>query len=80
MSEKIQMLNEKAKEIRKLTIQTIGELGVGHIGGAYRCVKRCLCCILMRCMWIRQIPKCRTETGLFFQKDMADLQYMPHWH
>lgn len=33
MSEKIQMLNEKAKEIRKLTIQTIGELGVGHIGG-----------------------------------------------
>ena len=34
MSEKIQMLNEKAKEIRKLTIQTIGELGVGHIGGA----------------------------------------------
>lgn len=28
------MLNEKAKEIRKLTVKTIGGLGVGHIGGA----------------------------------------------
>lgn len=34
MASKTEMLNEKAKEIRKLTIQTIGELGVGHIGGA----------------------------------------------
>ena len=34
MSKKIEMLNEKAKEIRKLTVKTIGGLGVGHIGGA----------------------------------------------
>lgn len=27
-------LNEKAKEIRKLTVKEIGELGVGHIGGS----------------------------------------------
>lgn len=33
MNNKIQMLQEKANEIRKLTIQEIGELGVGHIGG-----------------------------------------------
>lgn len=32
--EKISVLEEKAKEIRKLTIKTIGTLGVGHIGGA----------------------------------------------
>ena len=34
MENKIRILEEKAKEIRKLTIQAIGELGVGHIGGA----------------------------------------------
>ncbi len=35
MTEKKQkMLSQKANEIRKLTIQMIGELGVGHIGGA----------------------------------------------
>lgn len=34
MTGKVKMLQEKAKEIRKLTLQTIGELGVGHIGGA----------------------------------------------
>lgn len=34
MNKKIEMLNEKAKEIRKLTVKTIGGLGVGHIGGA----------------------------------------------
>ena len=28
------ILKERAMEIRKLTIQMIGELGVGHIGGA----------------------------------------------
>lgn len=33
MNNKVQMLQEKADEIRKLTIQEIGELGVGHIGG-----------------------------------------------
>jgi transketolase len=32
--DKIAMLEEKACEIRKLTIQSIGKLGVGHIGGA----------------------------------------------
>lgn len=35
MDKKTQIqLEEKATEIRKLTIQTIGKLGVGHIGGA----------------------------------------------
>lgn len=34
MENKVRMLEDKAKEIRKLTIQAIGELGVGHIGGA----------------------------------------------
>lgn len=35
MDKKTQLqLEEKATEIRKLTIQTIGKLGVGHIGGA----------------------------------------------
>lgn len=34
MANKYEMLQEKATEIRKLTIQTIGKLGVGHIGGA----------------------------------------------
>ncbi len=34
MTDKISMLTEKANAIRKLTIQSIGELGVGHIGGA----------------------------------------------
>jgi transketolase len=32
--EKVSVLEEKAKEIRKLTLKTIGTLGVGHIGGA----------------------------------------------
>lgn len=34
MNKKIEMLKEKAREIRKLTVKTIGGLGVGHIGGA----------------------------------------------
>ncbi|MFT4145413.1 MAG: transketolase [Mobilitalea sp.] len=34
MMEKISVLEEKAKEIRKLTLESIGKLGVGHIGGA----------------------------------------------
>ncbi len=34
MDNKIKMLESKACEIRKLTIQTVGKLGVGHIGGA----------------------------------------------
>ncbi len=34
MANKYEMLQKKATEIRKLTIQTIGRLGVGHIGGA----------------------------------------------
>lgn len=34
MDNKIEMLESRACEIRKLTIQTIGKLGVGHIGGA----------------------------------------------
>lgn len=34
MANKYEMLQKKATEIRKLTIQTIGKLGVGHIGGA----------------------------------------------
>ncbi len=34
MSDHYEMLQKKATEIRKLTIQTIGKLGVGHIGGA----------------------------------------------
>jgi transketolase len=34
MNNKIGMLEEKANEIRKLTIRSIGKLGVGHIGGA----------------------------------------------
>lgn len=34
MKNKVVMLEEKANEIRKLTIQAIGKLGVGHIGGA----------------------------------------------
>ena len=29
-----EMLQEKAKEIRKLTIKEIGQLTVGHVGGA----------------------------------------------
>ncbi len=34
MDKKIELLVEKANEIRKLTIQSVGKLGVGHIGGA----------------------------------------------
>ncbi len=34
MNNKVKLLEEKACEIRKLTIQAIGKLGVGHIGGA----------------------------------------------
>lgn len=34
MGNKYEMLQAKATEIRKLTIETIGKLGVGHIGGA----------------------------------------------
>jgi len=33
MSKKIELLYEKAKKIRKLSIQSIGQLGTGHIGG-----------------------------------------------
>jgi len=33
MSRKIDFLNEKAREIRKLSIKAVGRLGVGHIGG-----------------------------------------------
>ena len=43
MENKVRMLEEKAKEIRKLTIQAIGELGVGHI-----CARYCLFYILTR--------------------------------
>ena len=31
---KIAYLNEKAKKIRELTVECIGKLGFGHIGGA----------------------------------------------
>lgn len=34
MVNKVEMLADQANEIRKLTIKAIGELGVGHIGGA----------------------------------------------
>ena len=34
MSKKVEMLSQKAKEIRELTIKSIGNLGVGHIGGS----------------------------------------------
>lgn len=34
MSKKVEMLTKKAKEIRRLTIKSISELGVGHIGGS----------------------------------------------
>ncbi len=34
MENKIKMLESRACDIRKLTIQAIGKLGVGHIGGA----------------------------------------------
>ncbi len=34
MNNKVKLLEEKACEIRKLTIQAVGKLGVGHIGGA----------------------------------------------
>lgn len=34
MKSKVELLEEKANEIRKLTIQSIGKLGMGHIGGA----------------------------------------------
>lgn len=34
MDNRIKMLEDKAHKIRKLTIRTIGKLGVGHIGGA----------------------------------------------
>ncbi len=37
--EEIKILEEKAKEIRKLTIDQIGYLGVGHIGGAMSIVE-----------------------------------------
>lgn len=30
----VKLLEEKAKEIRKLTLKTIGTLGIGHIGGS----------------------------------------------
>lgn len=33
MSKKVEMLYEKANEIRKLSIESIGKLGVGHVGG-----------------------------------------------
>ena len=32
--EELQLLKQKAKEIRELTIDEIGYLGVGHIGGS----------------------------------------------
>jgi transketolase len=34
MCNKVEMITTKANEIRKLTIKSIGELGVGHIGGS----------------------------------------------
>lgn len=47
MSKKIEMLNEKAKEIRKLTVKTTGGLGVGHIGGAVSICEVLALCTLM---------------------------------
>ncbi len=38
-AQEIRDLQEKAKEIRKLTIESIGNLGVGHIGGAMSIVE-----------------------------------------
>ena len=32
--EKLEYLQSKALDIRKLTVEMIGRLGVGHIGGA----------------------------------------------
>jgi transketolase len=37
--DEIKKLNEKAKEIRKLTLEMIAHLGVGHIGGALSIVE-----------------------------------------
>jgi len=37
--QEIKQLEEKAKEIRKMTIESIGYLGVGHIGGALSVVE-----------------------------------------
>ncbi len=34
MNKKTEMLYEKAGEIRKLTLESVGKLGVGHIGGS----------------------------------------------
>jgi len=31
--ERVKYLEDNAREIRKLTIESIGKLGVGHIGG-----------------------------------------------
>lgn len=33
MKDKIELLEQKAREIRKLSIKAIGQLGVGHVGG-----------------------------------------------
>ncbi|GAB1482943.1 transketolase [Treponema sp.] len=38
-TEKLHLLERRAKEIRKLTIEEIGNLGVGHIGGAMSVVE-----------------------------------------
>ena len=66
MSKKIEMLNEKAKEIRKLTVKTIGGLGVGHIGGAVSI------CEVLAALYF-------DVTVLYYQKATQALQFMPLW-
>ena len=39
---KAAMLREKAHEIRKYTLTSIGKLGVGHIGGSLSLPEVCL--------------------------------------
>lgn len=67
----LQFLNDKANEIRKLTIDSIGHLGVGHIGGAMSIVE-VLTILYYKCMDIDPAnPKKRDRDKLVLSKGHA---------
>jgi len=74
---KISALERKAREIRGLTIEEIGYLGTGHIGGALSVVD-ILVLLYERVMRIDpKILHGPSATCWCFQKAMQDPRFMP---
>ncbi len=70
----VKQLEEKANTIRKYTIESIGKLGVGHIGGCLS-IADILAVLYFDVMNIDpKNPQKKTETDSYCQKVTADQQ------